>query len=130
MIFIFGNVVLLISIIISKEEKVNHIFLVLGMAGQSTGQGSQSNPLLGFLPLVLILVIMYFLMIRPQAKKQKEHRDMLNTIEKGDKVLTAGGIIGTVAGIKEKEKVIILKIAENVKIEISRGSVAQLLKKK
>jgi len=127
-IFIFGNVVLLISIIISKEEKVNHIFLVLGMAGQSTGQGSQSNPLLGFLPLVLILVIMYFLMIRPQAKKQKEHRDMLNTIEKGDKVLTAGGIIGTVAGIKEK--VIILKIAENVKIEISRGSVAQLLKKK
>ncbi|MCD6117600.1 preprotein translocase subunit YajC [bacterium] len=100
------------------------------MAGQNAAQGSQSNPLLGFLPLVLILVIMYLLMIRPQAKKQKEHRQMLNTIEKGDKILTAGGIIGTVAGIKEKENTLLLKISENVKIEITRSSVAQLINKK
>lgn len=109
---------------------MNHIFLVFGMAGQNAAQGSQSNPLLGFLPLVLILVIMYLLMIRPQAKKQKEHRQMLNTIEKGDKILTAGGIIGTVAGIKEKENTLLLKISENVKIEITRSSVAQLINKK
>ena len=55
---------------------------------------------------------------------------MLNTIEKGDKILTAGGIIGTVAGIKEKENTLLLKISENVKIEITRSSVAQLINKK
>ncbi|RKY82579.1 preprotein translocase subunit YajC [candidate division KSB1 bacterium] len=100
------------------------------MAGQSGANAQQSNPLLGFLPLVLILVIMYFLMLRPQAKKQKEHREMLSKLEKGDKVVTAGGIFGTIAGIKEKENTVILKVADNVKIEITRSSIAQVLKKK
>lgn len=109
---------------------MSHVLLVIGMAGQSGANAQQSNPLLGFLPLVLILVIMYFLMLRPQAKKQKEHREMLSKLEKGDKVVTAGGIFGTIAGIKEKENTVILKVADNVKIEITRSSIAQVLKKK
>lgn len=109
---------------------MNHFLLAAGMAGQNAGGAQQGNPLIGFLPLVLILVIMYFLMIRPQAKKQKEHRDMLQKLEKGDKVLTAGGIIGTIAGIKEKENTVLVKISDSVKIEVSRNSIAQVMKKK
>jgi len=105
---------------------VHHVLMMMG----SSGGGQGGNPLLGFLPLVLIIFVMYFLMIRPQAKKQKEHRAMLGKLEKGDKVLTAGGIVGTVAGIKENEGMLIVKIADNVKIEITRSSVAQVLKKK
>jgi preprotein translocase subunit YajC len=104
------------------------VFGLMGGTGTGTQQGG--NPLLGFLPLLVILVIMYMLMIRPQAKRQKEHRLMLEKLEKGDKILTAGGIIGTVQGVKETENLLIVKIAENVKIEITRSSVAQVLTKR
>ena len=105
---------------------MSHVMLFLGSSG--TGQG-QANPLMGFLPLVLIIVVMYFLMIRPQAKKQKEHRAMLEQLQKGDKILTSGGIVGTIAGVKENEGLLIVKIADNVKVELSKGSVAQVIKK-
>lgn len=97
------------------------------MGNASTGSG---NPIMAFLPLIMIIFVMYFFMIRPQAKKQKEVKAMLDALEKGDKVLTNGGIIGTVQGLKEAEGTVYLKIAENVKIEISRGAVAQVLKKR
>ena len=105
-----------------------HVFLLMGGSGSGGGQGG--NPLLGFLPLILIIVIMYLLMIRPQAKRQKEHKAMLEKLEKGDRILTAGGIVGTIAGIKENEGLLIVKIADNVKVEVSRSSVAQVLKKR
>jgi preprotein translocase subunit YajC len=79
--------------------------------------------------LLLIIVIMYFLLLRPQAKRQKELRKMLDSLEKGDRVLTVGGIIGTIQGFDEKENTVILKIAENVKVEATRSSIAQVLKK-
>jgi len=101
-----------------------------GMAGAGGGGAQQGNPLMNFLPLILIIVIMYFLLLRPQAKKQKEHRAMLEALEKGDKVVTTGGIVGTIAGIKEKENLLIVKIADTVKIELSRSAVAQVLNKK
>ena len=85
--------------------------------------------MVGFLPLVLIIVIMYFLMIRPQAKKQKEHKAMIANLQKGDKILTSGGIVGTVQGVKENEGLLIVKISDNVKIELSRNAVAQVFKK-
>ena len=103
-----------------------HTMLFLGAPG---GGGGQGNPLIGFLPLVLIILVMYFLMIRPQAKKQKEHKAMLEQLQKGDRILTAGGIVGTIAGIKENEGLLIVKIADNVKVELSKGSVAQVIKK-
>ena len=94
------------------------------------GGGQQGNPIVAFMPLIMIIVVMYFLMIRPQAKKQKELKAMLDALEKGDKVLTNGGIVGTIQGVKEDEGIVYLKIAENVKIELSRGAVAQVLKKR
>jgi preprotein translocase subunit YajC len=80
-----------------------------------------------WLPIVLIFVIMYFLILRPQAKRQKDHQKMLGGLKQGDKIVTAGGIHGTIAGIKEKEQTLVVKIAENVKIELARGSVARKL---
>jgi len=105
-----------------------HAIWMAGGAGQ--GQAQQGNPLLSFLPLIVIVVIMYFLMLRPQAKRQKEMRKMMETLQKGDKVLTAGGIIGTIAGIKEGENTLVLKVADDVKVEVTRNAVTQVLKKK
>ena len=112
--------------LLKKEDNVYHVNLFLA----GSGGGGQGNPLLGFLPLVLIILVMYLLMIRPQAKKQKEHRAMLEKLQKGDRILTSGGLIGTVAGIKETEGLLIVKIADNVKVELSKNSVAQVIKKK
>ena len=98
--------------------------------GAASGQTQPGNPLLSFLPLIAIVVIMYFLMLRPQAKRQKEMKLMIEKLQKGDKVLTAGGIIGTIAGIKEGENLLILKISDDVKVEITRGAVTQVIKKK
>ncbi len=105
-----------------------HILLLMGGSGSGGGQGG--NPLLGFLPLILIIFVMYFLMIRPQAKRQKEHKAMLEKLDKGDRILTAGGLVGTIAGIKEVEGLLIVKIADNGKVELSKKSVAQVLKRK
>ncbi|MFQ5676546.1 MAG: preprotein translocase subunit YajC [bacterium] len=90
---------------------------------QSSGQGGGLGSFL--IPMVLIFGIMYFLIFRPQAKKQKQLQAMIRDLKKGDKVVTAGGIYGTIAGVKEKEKTFILKIDDNVKIEITQSSVAR-----
>ena len=101
-------------------------FIVL-MAPAAQG-GKSPNLFATMLPMVAILVIMYFLLIRPQSKRQKEQRAMLDRLENGNKVLTAGGIIGTIVGIKEKENTLIVKIADNVKVEMTRNAVAQVIK--
>ena len=91
---------------------------------QSSPGGGSS---IGFiLPMVLIFAIMYFLIFRPQARKQKQHKSMVDALKKGDKIVTSGGIYGTIAGLKENDKTLIVKVAENVKIEITRSSVAQV----
>jgi len=88
------------------------------------GSGAQtSNPVLSLLPFVLIIVLMYFLMIRPQAKKQREKTKMLQAIQPGDEILTIGGIYGKVEGVKDKN-ILIVKISKDVKINISRSAVA------
>lgn len=108
---------------------MSYLMHVIAMA--PTGSGAQQgNPVLSFLPLIAIIAIMYFLMIRPQAKKQKEHKAMLEAVQKGDRIMTTGGIIGTIAGVKENEGLLVVKIADNVKIEISRSAIAQVLKKR
>ena len=72
-------------------------------------QPVQGSGILSFLPFILIMVILYFFMLRPQAQKQKQKEEMVNNLNKGDKVVTMGGIIGTVTGFKEKGKLITLK---------------------
>ncbi len=79
------------------------------------------------LPFVLIIVVMYFLMIRPQQKRQKAHAAMLASIKSGDEVVTMGGVYGTIAGISEKENTVWLKIANEVKIKVERASITRVL---
>ena len=90
--------------------------------GQGGGGGSA---LVSFLPLVLILGIFYLLVFRPQQKRQREHRNMLDALKKGDRVITSSGIYGTVLGLKRN--VVVLKIAENVKVEFQRAAIAAVV---
>ncbi len=83
--------------------------------------------LTGMLPLVLMFVVLYFVMIRPQMKRQKEHRAMIDALAKGDDVATAGGIIGTVT--RMAEQFIYIQIASGVEIQIQRSAVTQVLPK-
>ena len=75
-----------------------------------------------FVPLILIFVVFYFLLIRPQQKKAKEHQNYLANLKKGEKVVTTGGIHGQIAGLTDT--VVTLEIAENVRIKVNRGAIA------
>ena len=80
------------------------------------------NPILSFVPIILIFVIFYFLLIRPQQQKQKQHAEMVSKLKKGDHVVTTGGIYGIISTVKDKT--VLLKIDENVKIEIQKGCIS------
>ena len=84
--------------------------------------GGPGGSLMALWPFLAIFAIMYFLILRPQQKKQKKHQQMISELKKGDKVVTSGGIHGSIVGIKEKT--IIVKVDENVKLELTRSSVA------
>ena len=109
-----------------EDEQVFFYSILLNMGAPQGGSGGGSS--LGmWLPIILIFAIMYFLIFRPQAKKQKQQRLMIDSLRKGDKIITVGGIHGTIVGVKEKEGTIIVKISENSKIELVRSSVAKLV---
>lgn len=78
-----------------------------------------------FIPLILIFAIMYFLMIRPQQKRVKQHREMVSALKKGDQVVTQGGILGKVMSVRDDE--IEVEIAQGVKVRIVRSTVAQVV---
>ncbi|MBL7014032.1 MAG: preprotein translocase subunit YajC [Candidatus Marinimicrobia bacterium] len=84
---------------------------------------------MAFLPFVLIMGIIYFLMIRPQAKKQKEKSSMLDNLGKGDKVVTIGGIYGTISGIKEKGRIVLLNVDKSTNLTVNKSSIAGLAEK-
>nr|WP_321510412.1 preprotein translocase subunit YajC [uncultured Celeribacter sp.] len=95
---------------------------------QAAGAGGAGNPILQFLPLILIFVIMYFLMIRPQQKKMKEHRAMIDAVRRGDEVVTAGGIMGKVAKVRE-DGVLEVEIAEGVKVRVQKSTLSAVISK-
>jgi preprotein translocase subunit YajC len=84
-------------------------------------QGQEANPFMSFLPLLLIIVVFYFFMIRPQMKRQKEVRQFRESLAKGDKVVTTGGIYGKI--VEVKETVIILEIAKDVEIKVDKNGI-------
>ncbi len=84
-----------------------------------------SSPLGGFFPLIIIFVIFYFFLIRPQQKKAKEHQNLINALKKDDKIITSGGIYGTVAAVKGD--VIEVKIAENVKVMVAKTAISTVI---
>jgi len=96
---------------------MNNLLYVLSMGQPTEGQ----SPLASFLPLLLIIVIFYFFMIRPQMKRQKELRKYRESLKKGDKVVTTGGIYGKVDGIKDNY--VIVEIDNDVKIKIDKSAI-------
>ncbi|MCY3675247.1 MAG: preprotein translocase subunit YajC [Paracoccaceae bacterium] len=94
---------------------------------QAAGGGGLG--LTNLLPLILIFVIMYFLLIRPQQKKVKEHKAMVTALKKGDKVVTQGGVIGRITKAKENENEIEVEIAPDVTVKVVRSTISQLMEK-
>ncbi len=86
-----------------------------------------ANPILQFLPLLLMFVVMYFLLIRPQQKRQKEISNMLKNLKKGDKVVAAGGIIGTISSLHDDY--VVLKVGDqDTKLEVLRSAISDIRK--
>ena len=81
-----------------------------------------------FIPLILIFVIFYFFLIRPQQKRVKDHKAMVTSLKRGDEIITSGGIIGTIEKVMEDDRIEVL-IGENVKVQIIRSTITSLLKK-
>lgn len=99
-------------------------FISDALAAAPQGQG---DPLMSFLPLIFIFVVFYFLLIRPQAKKAKEHKQMVEALAKGDEVVTNGGLLGRIA--KVGDNFIELDIAEGTTVKVQRHAVANLMPK-
>jgi len=88
------------------------------------GGGEGAAGFTGFIPLILMFVIFYFLLIRPQQKKTKEHRQMITNLKKGDRIVTSGGIHGRITGMDEV--ILTVEIADRVRVKVARGNVSAL----
>jgi preprotein translocase subunit YajC len=103
------------------------ISYVIAQAAPAAGAPAAGNPLWTFGPLILLFGLMYFMMIRPQMKRQKEHRALISSLSKGDEVVTNGGIAGRVDEVGET--FITVEIATNVLVKVQKGAVSQVLPK-
>jgi preprotein translocase subunit YajC len=92
-----------------------------GGAGAPGGSGGFAS----FIPLILMFVIFYFLLIRPQQKKTKEHRQMIDNLKTGDRIITSGGLHGRITGVSESA--LTVEIAEKVRVKVNRSSVSALM---
>ncbi len=101
--------------------QIPHTLLLIAEAAPGQPAG---NPLMSFVPLIFIFVIFYFLLIRPQQKKQKEHLKLVQSLKSGDRVVTTAGIHGLITNVKETT--ITLKVADNVKMEFDKSSVVNV----
>lgn len=94
---------------------------------QAAGAADPTGGIMGLLPIVLMFVVLWFLMIRPQMKRAKEHRAMLEKLSRGDEVLTNGGVAGVVTDIGEN--FITVEVAEGVKLRVQKGAISNVLPK-
>jgi preprotein translocase subunit YajC len=102
--------------------------LISAAYAQGAGQGGGAEALQAFLPIILIFVVFYFLLIRPQQKRMKEQREMLAAIRRGDRIVLGGGIIGTVQKVIDDAELLV-EIAEGVRVRVQRAMVATVLAK-
>ena len=105
------------------------LFFFVGAAhamggGPGDGQGGAAAPIAQLLPFVLMFVVLYLLILRPQIKKQKATQRMIDELKKGDQIVTSGGLHGVITNIKDD--LLVVKIAENVKVDVSRASVQRV----
>ncbi|HCU52732.1 MAG TPA: preprotein translocase subunit YajC [Gammaproteobacteria bacterium] len=110
-----------------STEQVLNFFIASAHAADPAPAGAPGGGIMSFLPLIVIFVIFYFLLIRPQSKRAKEHRAMIAALAKGDEVVTGGGLLGRVADLDENY--VTLEIAPNVSVKVQRPSVSQVLPK-
>jgi preprotein translocase subunit YajC len=103
--------------------------IAMAMAPSQGGNQGGGGAFGMFLPLILMFVIFYFLLIRPNQKREKNRLKMINDLQKGDKVLTSGGIFGLVVAVKPEENKVVLKIADNTKVEFAKSAVSTKLDK-
>ncbi|MBK1688306.1 preprotein translocase subunit YajC [Rubrivivax gelatinosus] len=103
------------------------MFISSAFAQAAAPAGGTESSLFSLLPLVLMFVVLYFIMIRPQMKKQKEHKTMVEALAKGDEVVIAGGVIGRVA--KLSDSILHVEVADGVELQVQRVSVLQVLPK-
>lgn len=101
---------------------MNFIAYAMGGAG---GTGGQSSSFGAFIPLILMFAIFYFLLIRPQQKKAKQHKQTLASLKKGDRVVSAGGLYGTITGLTDDA--VTVEIAPKVRVKISRASISGVM---
>jgi preprotein translocase subunit YajC len=99
------------------------IAYAMGQGGAEASGGS--GGFASFIPLILMFVIFYFLLIRPQQKKTKEHRQMVDSLKTGDRIITSGGLHGRITGISENA--LTVEIAEKVRVKVNRGNVSALM---
>ena len=104
---------------------MDSFILPLLMAAPPPGEGNSTDALVAFLPFIAVIFIMYFLMIRPQNKKRKEAEKMVAALKKGDKIVTIGGLYGTIQSVKETT--VIIKADDNVKLEFLRSAVSSVI---
>lgn len=103
---------------------LNYSHIILAFAPPAgSGQG-QADAWTSLVPLILLMVVFYFVLIRPQQKKAKQHAEMLKTVKPGDKIVTSGGVIGLVISVKEKGGVTIR--SADAKLEITRSAIAEI----
>ena len=95
----------------------------MGTGGAGAGQGASG--IASLIPIILMFVIFYFLLIRPQQKKAKEHREMVGQLKKGDRIVTSGGLHGRVTAVSDTTMTV--EIADKVRVKIARGNVSQVL---
>jgi preprotein translocase subunit YajC len=107
--------------------KETNVFISNAYAQAAPAAASTESGLLGMLPLVLMFVVLYFVMIRPQMKRQKEHKAMIEAIAKGDEVVTAGGVVGKVARLGDS--FVHLEVANGVELQLQRSAISQVLPK-
>ena len=104
------------------------MFVTPAYAQAAGGAGGEPNFLMSMLPLVLIFVIFYFLLIRPQQKRQKEHKTMVENLRRNDQVVTAGGILGKVTKVREDDTVEV-EIAEGTKVRVQKATLSNVVSK-
>jgi preprotein translocase subunit YajC len=90
--------------------------------------GGEQSPFVQLIPLVLIFVIFYFFLIRPQQKKQKDREKVLESVKKGDKVVTIGGIHGTVTGIDTEKKTVLVQVSDTLKLKFEKSAISTVEK--
>jgi preprotein translocase subunit YajC len=102
--------------------------MLISPAYAQDAAGGTAAVVMQLLPLILIFAVFYFLLIRPQQKKMKEHRTMLSALKRNDKIITAGGLVGTVTKVRDDSDEVEVEIAPNVRVTVVRGTIGSVIK--